>query len=196
MRTWYPVLLLFAILLRAAGRRAIAGASPALTAPVRQRYAPASVGEIDFGLRVSGVSGDPARYQRLRDLRDGPTLDRLRYDRDTAGWKFQAAMDHVGYRDQRYQATFDRYGNVKGSVEWNQIPLFYSTDTRTPFRSESPGVFRLDDSLQAAIQNGTATTQLLVPESRLFDAPRAARHRRHTVGLRGQADPRPQGVVQ
>jgi MtrB/PioB family decaheme-associated outer membrane protein len=167
MRAWSPVPLLFAILLvQPAAAQSPAPRPP--SPPGAPAVPPARVGEIDFGLRVSGVSGDPARYQRLRDLRDGPTLDRLRYDRDTAGWKFQAAMDHVGYRDQRYQATFDRYGDVKGSVEWNQIPLFYSADTRTPFRSESPGVFRLDDSLQAAIQNGTATTQLLVPESRLF----------------------------
>ncbi len=138
MRAWYPRPPPVRIPARAAGRRAIAGASPALP-PGAPAVPPASVGEIDFGLRVSGVSGDPARYQRLRDLRDGPTLDRLRYDRDTAGWKFQAAMDHVGYRDQRYQATFDHYGDVKGSVEWNQIPLFYSTGTRTPFRSESSG---------------------------------------------------------
>ena len=153
---------------RAAGRRAIAGASPAPPPRCASGTTCEHRAKSTSALRVSGVSGDPARYQRLRDLRDGPTLDRLRYDRDTAGWKFQAAMDHVGYRDQRYQATFARYGKVKGSVEWNQIPLFYSADTRTPFRSESPGVFRLDDSLQAAIQNGTATTRLLVPESRLF----------------------------
>jgi MtrB/PioB family decaheme-associated outer membrane protein len=167
MRAWYPVSLLFAILfVPPAAAQSPAPRPPA--PPGEPAVPPASVGEIDFGLRGSSVSGDPARYQRFRDLRDGPTLDRLRYDRDTAGWKFQAAMDHVGYRDQRYQATFDRYGDVKGSFEWNQIPLFYSADTRTPFRSESPGVFRLDESLQAAIQTGTATTQLLVPESRLF----------------------------
>ena len=165
--SWSSVFVLFAILLvppAAAQSPAPRPPSPPdLPAPPAVR-----VGEIDFCLRVSGVSGDPARYQRLRDLRDGPTLDRVRYDRDTAGWKFQAAMDHVGYRDQRYQAAFTRYGAVKGSFEWNQIPLFYSSDTRTPFRSGSTGVFQLDDSLQAAIQNGTATTQLLVPESRLF----------------------------
>lgn len=166
--SWSPVFVLIAIVLVPPA----AGQSPAPRPPsppdVPATPPAVRVGEIDFGLRVSGVSGDPARYQRLRDLRDGPTLDRVRYDRDTAGWKFQAAMDHVAYRDQRYQAAFTRYGAVKGSFEWNQIPLFYSTDTRTPFRSGSAGVFRLDDSLQAAIQNGTATTQLLVPESRLF----------------------------
>src|SRR5688572_7424160 len=100
MRAWYPVPLLSAILLvPPAAAQSPAPRPPA--PPGAPALPPASVGEIDFCLRVSGVSGDPARYQRFRDLRDGPTLDRLRYDRDTAGWKFQAAMDHAGYRDQR-----------------------------------------------------------------------------------------------
>src|SRR5688572_2157454 len=112
--SWSPVFVLIAIVLVPPA----AGQSPAPRPPslpdVPAAPPAVRVGEIDFGLRVSGVSGDPARYQRLRDLRDGPTLDRVRYNRDTAGWKFQAAMDHVGYRDQRYQAAFTRYGAIKG----------------------------------------------------------------------------------
>jgi MtrB/PioB family decaheme-associated outer membrane protein len=110
-----------------------------------------------------------ARYQRFRDLRDGPTLDRFRYDREKSSWAFRAAMDHVGYRDQRYAASFERYGKVKGSFEWNQIPLFYSADTRTPFTSPSTGTFRLNDVVRAGIQNGTATTSLFVAESAPFE---------------------------
>lgn len=179
MRTSYTILLV-ATLLRPA-------AAAAQTPPVSQPQAPASapaapvrIGEVDFGVRVNGRSGDPARYQRLRDLRDGPTLDRFRYDRETAAWTFQAAMDHVGYRDQRYAAAFERYGTLKGSFEWNQIPLFYSADTRTPLRSDAAGVFRLDDALRAAIQNGTASTAAFVGQSRPFDL----RSRRDLADLR------------
>jgi MtrB/PioB family decaheme-associated outer membrane protein len=152
---------------------------PALAAaqtgvPVKPSAAPAApvplnVGEIDFGVRGDIVSGDPARHQRFRDLRDGPTLDRVRYERDTSTWNVRAVVDHAGYRDQRYSATFDRYGRLKGSVTWNQIPLFYSADTRTALQTDAPGVFRFDDALQAAIQSGTATTAALVPLSRPFE---------------------------
>jgi len=181
MRMPNPVLLAAALLLPTAAAAAQAGAqSPQSQSPAPAPAPAPKIGEIDFGVRVNAISGDPARYQRLRDLRDGPTLDRLRYERDTDTWNVQAAMDHVGYRDQRYSSTFTRYGKVKASVEWNQIPLFYSIDTRTPFREESAGVFRLDDTLQAAIQNSLATTAAFVPASRLFEL----RSRRDIADLR------------
>ena len=177
MRVLSPMLLVGALLVPVA---AVAQTAPQGQAPAPAPVVAPRIGEIDFGARVTALSGDPARYQRLRDLRDGPTLDRFRYVRDTDTWNVQAAMDHVGYRDQRYLASFDRYGRLKASVEWNQVPLFYSTDTRTPFREESDGVFRLDDTLQAAIQNSVATTASLVPVARTFDL----RARRDVADLR------------
>ncbi|NOT28640.1 MAG: MtrB/PioB family outer membrane beta-barrel protein [Acidobacteria bacterium] len=129
----------------------------------------ARVGEVDFGVRLGSTTGEVARNQRFRDLRDGPTLDRFRYERPEPGWTFKAAMDHVGYRDQRYTASVERYGRLKASFDWNQVPLFYSADTRTPFRQSSPNTFRLDNALRGAIQNGNATTAVFIPESTLFE---------------------------
>jgi MtrB/PioB family decaheme-associated outer membrane protein len=143
--------------------------SPASPAAIPAGGILAQLGEVDFGARVTGVRGDTARNQRFRDLRDGPTLDRFRYDRDTAQWTFTAAMDHVGYRDQRYAASVERPGHLKASFEWNQIPLFYSADTRTPFSGASPGTFRLNDALRGAVQNGGATTAVFASESAPFD---------------------------
>ena len=117
----------------------------------------AGSGQIDFGARVTGVGGDRARAQRLRDLRSGPTLDRLRYVRDGGPWLFEADVDQAGYRDQRYAARFQRFGSLAVAFEWNQVPLFYNDASRSPFTAESPGVFRLDDAIQAAVQNRTAT---------------------------------------
>jgi len=59
-------------------------------------------GAVDFGFRLNSNSGDPARNQRYRDLREGPTVDRMRYSHDNKKWVFTAEGDHVGYRDQRY----------------------------------------------------------------------------------------------
>ncbi len=146
-----------------------------------------AVGEVVFGGRFSGVSGDSARYQRLRDLRDGPQLDRVRVDRDTDTWRFQAAIDHAGYRDQRYAANVNRYGRLKASFEWNQVPLFYSADTRTPFRQDSAGVFRLDDGVQAAVQNQSGTTSAFVPLAQSFEL----RSRRQVADARLTYSPTP-----
>ncbi len=138
------------------------------------------IGEVDFGARLTSVSGDPARYQRLRDLRRGPTVDRLRYRRDTDTWLATAVVDHAGYRDQRYSASFQQYGRWKSSVDWNQVPLFYSTSTQTPFTSGGTGVFRLDDGTQRAVQSGASTTAAFVGLSRPFDL----RSRRDTADVR------------
>lgn len=127
------------------------------------------VGTIEFGARVIGSSGDPARFQRYRDLRDGATVDLFRFTHETSNWAFDGEADHVGYRDQRYLAEFNRFGRVEATFEWNQVPLFYSADTRTLYRSEAPAVLRLADSLQASIQNRTSTLPAFADSSSPFD---------------------------
>ena len=150
------------VLMSAAPAQAQAAGGPRQPSAQPQAATPApaqaaKVGEIDFGVRLTGISGDPGRYQRFRDLQSGPTLDRLRYVRDRESWVFDAEFDHVGYRDQRYFAAFERYGKVRASFAWNQVPLFFGDVAQSPFREELAGVFRLDDTLQAAVQGRTAT---------------------------------------
>lgn len=129
----------------------------------------AQIGTIEFGGRITGASGDPARYQRYRDLRDGATLQLFRFEDERTTWAFNAAADNVGYRDQRYFANFDRFGKLQVSFEWNQVPLYYSADTRTFFRAEAPGVLRLDDALQAGVQSRTATLASFAGSASQFD---------------------------
>jgi MtrB/PioB family decaheme-associated outer membrane protein len=126
---------------------------------------------VDFGFRGTwfGTGSDEARFQRYRDLRNGPTLDVLRYANETPARGFNIQADHVGYRDQRYRAAYDNYGKLKVSFEWNQIPLFYSQDTATLFTSPSPGVLRIDDAIQSGIQNKTTTLANAVTQAQVFD---------------------------
>jgi MtrB/PioB family decaheme-associated outer membrane protein len=126
-------------------------------------------GEVDFGLRVTGGLGDVGRFQTFGDPTSGPTLNRLRYERDRETWAFSARFDNVGYRDQRYQAAFDKFGKVKASFDWNQIPTWYSGVSQSPFREELPGVFRLDDTIRQAVENRTGTLQSYGPQLQAFD---------------------------
>ena len=126
-------------------------------------------GEVEFGGRASRISGDAARFQKYRDLRNGPTIDRARYEKTKERWEFKAALDHAGYRDQRYTAGFNQYGKLKASFQWDQIPFFYSMDTRTPFTSPSIGVFRLNDAFQTAVQSASATNVIYASDMRRFD---------------------------
>lgn len=111
---------------------------------------------VDFGARIGSVTGDPARWQRYRDLRDGPVVNafNLRFDRND--WLVGISGDHVGYRDQRYQFAAERPGRVSARFIWDQIPLFISQDTRTLYRGDDGGTLRIDDAIQSSIQAGTS----------------------------------------
>jgi MtrB/PioB family decaheme-associated outer membrane protein len=126
--------------------------------------------QFQFGGRLSSVDGDPARWQRYQDLRDGVVFTDARYAREdvSGNWLFRSSADNIGYRDQRYFATYERTGRFVVSGLWNEIPQFYSVDTRTPYTtSDSPLV--LDDATQRAIQNGQANLSAYVPIAAQFD---------------------------
>lgn len=126
---------------------------------------------VDFGVRgtVYSDDSDQARAQRYRDMRGGGTVELFRFTKATDARWFTLQADHVGYRDQRYSASFNDYGKVKSSFEWNQVPLFFSQDTRTLFTTASPGVLRLDDTIQSGLQNRTVTLGGVVGQAQAFD---------------------------
>ncbi len=113
----------------------------------------------DVGVRGTAYTdgSDEARHQRYRDVRNGVTLDAFRLANDTAARWLTFTANHVGYRDQQYAASLNQFGRIKATFEWNQIPLFFSQDTLTLYSVQSPGVLRIDDSIQSGIQGMTTT---------------------------------------
>jgi MtrB/PioB family decaheme-associated outer membrane protein len=145
-------------------------AAPADTAAsTRSLFAP-TWRQAQISGRLSSVDGDPARFQRYEDLRDGVLFTDARYAREDANWLYRAGADNVGWRDQRLFGTYERTGRFVISGLWDQIPQFYSVDTSTPY-SPAPGEspLTLDDSVQAAIQAGQATRDAYVPIATQFD---------------------------
>lgn len=130
----------------------------------------ASSNFVDVGARgtVFGSNSDRARFERYRDLRNGPTLDALRFSKDTNTHAFNVQADHAGYRNQRYSASYNQYGKLKVTFEWNQIPLFFSRDTASLFNEASPGVLRVDDAIQSGIENRTTTLASVVGGAQSF----------------------------
>jgi MtrB/PioB family decaheme-associated outer membrane protein len=129
------------------------------------------VNQIDLGVRGTafGPGSDISRYQRYRDLRDGAVLDRLRVSKDTDVFRYNLQADNVGYRDQRYSATYQNFGKVKASFEWNQIPLYYSQTTSTLYDQSSPGLLTMSDAVQSGIQNKTTTLNTALLGATAFD---------------------------
>jgi MtrB/PioB family decaheme-associated outer membrane protein len=127
-------------------------------------------GQVDFGLRGTNYTedSDEARYQRYRDLRNGAFADGFLWAKDTDSAFSDVRGSHVGYRDQQYTGNYNRFGKVKGSFSFNQIPLFFSEDTRTAYSEDTSGVLRLD-GLPRAVQSGLATTSIYETQAIPFD---------------------------
>jgi len=182
MRTFTAALILSLVLLPAA---AVSGqqptpkptptpapATPAAAAPAedtRSLFEP-TWRQFQIGGRLSSVEGDPARWQRYRDLRDGLLFTNARYEREWAetGQRFQVAADNVGWRDGRYLGMLERAGRFTVTGSWDRIPQFYSVDTKTPYTANG-ATLTLDDATQRSIQNAQATLSAYVPQAPQFD---------------------------
>ena len=105
----------------------------------------------------------------------------------SGSWQARVAADNVGWRDQRYSASYERTGRFVVSGLWDQIPQFYSVDTQTPYTS-SDSPLPLDDATQRAIQNGQATLSAYLPLASQFDL----RERRDIGTFSVLATPTPQ----
>jgi MtrB/PioB family decaheme-associated outer membrane protein len=136
--------------------------------------------------RWSSESGDPARFQRYQDIRDGLLFTDTRYAREQEDWLFRVGADNVGWRDQRYFGTYERTGSFVISGLWDEIPQFYSVDTTTPY-TPAPGdsPLLLDDAVQRSIQNGQANLNAYVPMATQFDL----RERRDIGSVKATATP-------
>jgi len=125
--------------------------------------------EVEIGGRWTSVSGDPARFQRFQDMRSGLLVDNLRFQRETDVWSLRFGADSIGYRDQRYAVAYERAGMVRITGLWDQVPQFYSVDTRTPYSPIGGTPTGVDDATQRAIQLGQTNSRAYIPQAVQFD---------------------------
>ena len=135
-----------------------AAAAPAPEAARRRHRQPlrADVGtELTFGGRWNSISGDAARFQRYQDHRDGVLRRRMRVPRrEPVGAGCSSSARTTSATAISASPDYERTGRFAMSGLWDQIPQFYSIDTRTPYtpgRRHSDGPRRRDAT---RIQNG------------------------------------------
>jgi MtrB/PioB family decaheme-associated outer membrane protein len=116
--------------------------------------------ELFIGGRVSSIDGDPARFQRYQDVRDGLLFSGFRYlfAQPDGAYTFDARANNVGWRDQEYFANYNLAGKLSVAGGYQQIPQFYSVDTMTPYTG-SGGTLVLDDAAQRQSQQLEAQEQ-------------------------------------
>jgi MtrB/PioB family decaheme-associated outer membrane protein len=131
--------------------------APAQTQTSSTSFKP-DLGVIDFGYRGTSFTGDEARYNRYRDLRDGPTVNRFRYAKESDTTAFRAEASNVGYRDQRYFANVQSIGKFQGSFEFNSNPLDQVRATGF-FNGAGTSTLTINDAAQTAIQASPANAE-------------------------------------
>ncbi len=192
MRT-QPMILIGALLLVSAGAAQAQqeqAPSPQATAQAPTTATPATsfsptLGSVDFGFRMDDVTGDPARYQRFRDLRQGAFVDQFRFNRETDAWLFNVTGNNIGYRDQQFGASYRAIGKLKANFDWTQVPLYISGDTRSLYTDAGNGRMVIDDSIQSAFQNAgspTAASTIALMTSTLAGAPSFDMRSRRDIG--------------
>lgn len=151
-------------------------------------------GSIDFGFRGTSTTGDEARYERYRDLRDG-TWTQFLYGKATESYLFDVRAQDIGYRDQRYDADY-RGGKGWFNGGFTSIPLNYSDIASTPWVEQSPGVFTLDPAARQQVQAGQVVgipqnpAQLTTPSIyRGLASPFSLRQLRQTAAFIGAYSP-------
>lgn len=127
--------------------------APAQDQPQQEAARPSSTGTIDIGGRFTSTTGDEARYERYRDLRDGANVNFV-YNKEAANWAFDVKARNIGYRDGHYILNFNSK-RLQFRALVDQTPLNYGTSTRTPYDC-SAGDCSLDPTLRAAVQAKTA----------------------------------------
>ena len=122
--------------------------------PPQTKISADSLGWIDFGFRGTSVSGDEARYERYRDLRDG-AYSALSFAKQTDTKIYSVSAFNVGYHDQAYRGDYNN-GRLRAYALFNGIPTNFSYLTSTPWTSTINGDnvnFALDDAAQNAVQS-------------------------------------------
>ena len=101
-----------------------AAASPAAADETSRSLFDLTDRELFIGGRVTSLDGDPARFQRYQDLRDGLLFSGLRYSfaPPDGAYTFRARANNVGWRDQEYFGDYNRAGRLSVAGSYQQIP--------------------------------------------------------------------------
>ncbi|MBI2407453.1 MAG: MtrB/PioB family outer membrane beta-barrel protein [Gemmatimonadetes bacterium] len=129
----------------------VAGAQQKAAAPTN----PAWEQTWELGFRSTTTTGDEGRYQRYEDLKSGlASRIAIGKESDAVAYDFSAA--NVGYNDQRFAFSYNRFGKAKFNVSFNGQPLNYAENTLTPFRDAGNNKWTLDPALRTRVQNKEA----------------------------------------
>lgn len=120
----------------------------------------ATQGEIVFGSQYFADSDnrDSGKFEEFRDVPNGFVVERFDFL-----WKpgqrsyLELGVSDVSQRDERLRVDFGRYDLWRGTIRWSENPRRWTDHAFQLYAQSGPGVFTLEDSLQAAVRAAPAS---------------------------------------
>ena len=126
----------------------VAGAQQKAAAPAK----PALEQAWELGFRATTTTGDEARYERYQDLQSG-LFSKIWLGKADDAVAYDFSAGNVGYNDQAYAFSYNRYGKAKFNLAFNGQPLNYAYNSKTPWRDAGNNKWTLDPALRTRVQN-------------------------------------------
>ena len=130
-----------------------------------------SNGVVEVGGRFTSTTGDGARYERYRDLRNGGNVNLL-FNKETDKWAFSVKATNVGYRDGHYEMAFNSR-KLSATFMVDSTPLNYGYGLKTPYAC-SAGNCTLDSTLRAQVQASRGTGATPINSATIVGVPQTA----------------------
>ena len=127
----------------------VAGAQQKAAAPAK---APALQQTWELGFRATTTTGDEARYERYQDLQSG-LASKIWMGKETEAVAYEFNAANVGYNDQKYAVSYNKFGKLKFSADFAGQPLNYAYNTLTPYKDAGNNKWTLDAATRTRVQN-------------------------------------------
>ncbi len=114
--------------------------------------------QVEFGGEIRQVDGDHAsRFEMHRHIPGNALLRRfdLRVEREGTPGRFTITGRNAGYRDQSFEARFERSSKLRLFFTWDQFTRSWAYNTQSVLTETSPGVFTAPPGLPARLQAAT-----------------------------------------
>src|SRR6267378_3068300 len=109
---------------------------------------------IEIGGPVREIQGGhSAKFQEVRDVPKGFSIQKLRLDYNSADSPYSLALRgfEIRERDQRFTVDLRRVGKYQTQFVWDQVPHSFGTG-QSFLQQTAPGVYQVSPTLRASLQ--------------------------------------------
>lgn len=124
--------------------------------------------ELVLGVQSVDQNNPEAKFEEYRDVSKGPVIEEYSVVGESNGWDYHFQANNLREEDQSAALCLGA-GKLSLGLAYDQSPHRWSSISQTLYREESPGVLRLPDGMQGAIQTGAGTGSAATQRTNWFN---------------------------